>query len=162
MIFISSVELIFPLQQFVVPVQQNLTDWGLRVPMLTPVEKWESHAHFLCFKNLTGFTWRCRSLDHPPHLLTHHIHEYLVNIWWISVSLRSFCGAKGGRDNVLERKTRHDRYISKLWSTHVLEANANACCVCCVCCPKLVVNRNWWCGVSQTLALLHDVSSCVP
>ncbi len=42
-------------------------------------------------------------------------------------------------------KTHRDRYVSKLWSTHVLGAKAIAHCVCClchVCCPKLVVNRN--------------------
>ncbi len=31
------VELLFPVQQFVVLVQQNLTDRGLRVPTFTPV-----------------------------------------------------------------------------------------------------------------------------
>jgi hypothetical protein len=35
----SSVELLFPVQQFVVPVQQTLADRGLRVPMLTPVDE---------------------------------------------------------------------------------------------------------------------------
>jgi hypothetical protein len=62
--------------------------------------------------------------------------------------------------NIYRRqKTRRDRYVSKLWSTHVLRANTIAChvcCVCCVCCPKLVVNRNWWCGAGQMLALLLD------
>jgi hypothetical protein len=33
----TSVELLFPVQQFVVPVQQTLADCGLRVPTLTPV-----------------------------------------------------------------------------------------------------------------------------
>jgi hypothetical protein len=33
----KGIELIFPVQQFVVPVRQNLTDWGLHVPTLTPV-----------------------------------------------------------------------------------------------------------------------------
>jgi hypothetical protein len=68
--------------------------------------------------------------------------------------------------NVYSRgNTRHDKYVSKVWSTHVLGTNATACCVCrvChVCCPKLVVNRNWWCGAGQTLAPSLDGSSCVP
>ncbi len=34
---LPSVELLFPVQQFVVLVQQNLTDRGLRVPTSTPV-----------------------------------------------------------------------------------------------------------------------------
>jgi hypothetical protein len=62
-------------------------------------------------------------------------------------------------------KTRRDRYVSKLWSTQVLGAKTIACCVChvcCMCCPKLVVNRNWWCGAGQMLASLLDGSSCVP
>jgi hypothetical protein len=60
------------------------------------------------------------------------------------------------------------RYVSKLWSTHVLGAIAIACCVCCVCCMccmcchKLVVNRNWWCGASQMLASSLNGLSCVP
>jgi hypothetical protein len=33
----SSVELLILVQQFVIPVQQNLTDWGPHVPMSTPV-----------------------------------------------------------------------------------------------------------------------------
>jgi hypothetical protein len=33
----SIVEILFLVQQFVVPVQQNLIDQGLRVPTLTPV-----------------------------------------------------------------------------------------------------------------------------
>ena len=36
---VTSVKLLFPVQRFVVPVQQNLTDWGLRVPTLTLVVK---------------------------------------------------------------------------------------------------------------------------
>jgi hypothetical protein len=35
----SSVELLFLVQRFVVPVQPNLTDRGLHVPTLTPVDK---------------------------------------------------------------------------------------------------------------------------
>ncbi len=62
-------------------------------------------------------------------------------------------------------KTRCDRYVSKLWSTHELGAKAIACCmsrVCRVCCPKLAVNRNWWCGAGQMLVSLLDGLSCVP
>ncbi len=56
-------------------------------------------------------------------------------------------------------KTHRDTYISKLWSTHELGAKAIAHCVFCmcpVCCPKLVMNRNWWCGAGQMLASLPD------
>ncbi len=62
-------------------------------------------------------------------------------------------------------KTCRDRYVSKLWSTHVLGVKAIArhvCHVCPMCCPKLVVNRNWWCGAGQMLASLLDGLSCVP
>ncbi len=62
------------------------------------------------------------------------------------------------------RKTHRDRYVSKLWSTHVLGAKVIACrmChLCCVYCPKLVVNRNWWCGAGQMLTSLLDGLSCV-
>jgi hypothetical protein len=36
--------------------------------------------------------------SHSPHLLTHHIHEYQVDILWISMLPCSFHGAKGGGD----------------------------------------------------------------
>jgi hypothetical protein len=35
----SSAELFFLVQWFVVSVEQHLTDWGLRVPLLTPVDE---------------------------------------------------------------------------------------------------------------------------
>jgi hypothetical protein len=36
-------------------------------------------------------------LGHLPHLLTHHIHEYQVDIKWISILQCSFCGMRGER-----------------------------------------------------------------
>jgi hypothetical protein len=59
-------------------------------------------------------------------------------------------------------KTRRDRDVSKLRSTHVLGVKAIVHHVCPMCCPKLVVSRNWWCGAGQTLASLLGGSSCVP
>ena len=58
---LTSVELIFPVQQFVVPVQQTVADWGLCVPTLTLVVEQASHAHFLRFTNRTDFPWLRRS-----------------------------------------------------------------------------------------------------
>jgi hypothetical protein len=49
--------------------------------------------------------------------------------------------------------------------TCAIGGNAAVCCVCrmcCVCCPKLVVNKNWWCGAGQMLVSLLDGLSCVP
>ena len=83
---VASVELLLRVQRFVVPVQRNLTDRGLRVPTLTPVHEQAFHAHyFLCFKKRTGFTMVVQVLTSArailtPHLLTHHIHEYQVDI----------------------------------------------------------------------------------
>ncbi len=42
--YLDSIELLFTIQWFVVPVQQNLTDWGLPVHTLTPLVEWASHA----------------------------------------------------------------------------------------------------------------------
>ncbi len=70
-----------------------------------------------------------------------------------------------GQSQYWRGKTHCDRCISKLWSTHAIGAKTimcRVCHVCCVCCPKLVVNRNWWCGAGQMLASLLDGLSCVP
>ncbi len=61
-------------------------------------------------------------------------------------------------------KTHCDRYVSKLWSKHVLGPKSIACRVCCVCrvcCLKLVVYKKWWCGAGQMLASWLDGLSCV-
>ena len=52
-----SVELLFLVHWFVAPEQQNLIDLGLRVPTLTPIDEWLSHAHYLCFKNCRSCPW---------------------------------------------------------------------------------------------------------
>jgi hypothetical protein len=56
-----------------------------------------------------------------------------------------------------------DMFLS--YGLHMNRSKSDACFisrVCRVCCPKLVVNRNWWCGAGQTLASLFDGLSCVP
>jgi hypothetical protein len=36
-------------------------------------------------------------LGHPPHLLTHHIHKYQVDIQWISILPYTIRGMRGER-----------------------------------------------------------------
>ncbi len=94
----TSVELLFQVQWFVVTVQQNLTDRGVRVPTLTPVDEWASHAHFLASRTVLashGGAGLVVHSGHPPHLLTHRIHKYQVDIGRVSMLPCSFRGMRG-------------------------------------------------------------------
>ncbi len=74
-------------------------------------------------------------------------HKELIMLVINKFNLLKQAGTWGAK-SLLKRKPCCCRYVSKLWSSHVLRANATVCrmcCVCCMCCPKLVVERNWWC-----------------
>ncbi len=56
-------------------------------------------------------------LVHPPHILTQHIHEYHVDILWVSVPLLGFC-----HDSTIAKKEVYDVlflfyviYYAMLW-----------------------------------------------
>ncbi len=56
----------------------------------------ERHMHVLCSSTwlLGSHGGACSDAhpSHPPHIATHHIHQYQVDIRWVSVPSRRFCG----------------------------------------------------------------------